>query len=359
MNKLKADEKFIKRCLDLAQKGSGNVSPNPLVGCVIAKNNVTLAEGWHAFWGGPHAEAQTIKNAKTNLHGATLYCNLEPCSHNEKQTPPCTPLIINSGIKRVVIANLDKNPKVAGNGVQQLRNAGLQVETGILEQAGAELNRFFFKHIVHKKPWVTIKIAQTLDTKISKKKGSQTWITGNESRSLVHQLRTLYDAVLVGSGTIYDDNPKLNIRFSAGRNPQIIVIAGHLNIPKDAQILSSDSKVWIFHHIKIDSKEHAHLLKDNIHLVRSPQNKHGLILMDWVLTYLGNENINSILVEGGQQIFSQLINQKHFDELIILQSPKIFGSGLVAAKLNSELYLKTYSAKTVGEDCYINLRKKI
>ncbi len=172
------DEVFLKRCFELAAKGAGTVSPNPLVGTVIVKNGKVIGEGYHKKYGEPHAEVDAFNNSTEDVKGATLYCNLEPCCHTNKQTPPCVPLIINKKILRVVISNLDPNPEVSGEGIKQLRDAGIEVITDLLKNEGEELNKFYFNYVKKKIPYITLKVAQSIDGKISKSNNEQSWLTG-------------------------------------------------------------------------------------------------------------------------------------------------------------------------------------
>ena len=352
------DPQYIQRCFELAQKGIGKVSPNPLVGAVIVKNNRIISEGWHAYHGAPHAEAMAINEARGNLEGATLYCNLEPCCHSKKKTPPCLPLVINSGIKRVVLSNSDPNPQVSGESIKQMRKAGIEVVENILEQEGRELNRFFFKHIVEQKPWITLKIAQTMDAKISKTKNKQTWITGKESAQYVHSLRAAYDAVLVGAGTVKSDNPRLNVRHMEGRNPLKVIIDGKLSSNPDAHVFK-DGATWVFHDKTVDDKKSALFSGPDIRLFACDSDDIRQIDLDKVLSLLGKEGINSLLVEGGQNIFSQIISRNLFDELIVLQAPIFFGIGTSSVHLSQEMHLKFYKGGQLGDDYYLNLRKKV
>ena len=231
------DQKFIKECFKLAAKGKGYASPNPLVGAVLVKNGKIIGKGYHKNYGEAHAEVNAIKNSKVNVTGSTLYCNLEPCCHKDKQTPPCVPLIIKKKIKRVVISNLDPNKAVNGKGVRQLQAAGIEVTTGVLEKDGSELNKFYFKNIKEKLPYVTLKVAQSIDGKISISKKEQIWLTGKKSVNYVHKLRSEYDAVLVGAGTIKSDNPLLTVRKVKGRDPLRVIIDGKLSIPISSRVI--------------------------------------------------------------------------------------------------------------------------
>jgi diaminohydroxyphosphoribosylaminopyrimidine deaminase / 5-amino-6-(5-phosphoribosylamino)uracil reductase len=361
MTQEETNKKYIKRCLSLARKGYGRVNPNPYVGCVIVKNESIISEGWHEFFGGPHAEPNAIKKATKSLKGATLYCNLEPCCHTDKQTPPCTREIISAGIKKVVISNIDPNPKVAGKGVKQLRDSGIEVVTNVLEEKGNELNKFFFHSVKTGFPYVTVKIAQTLDGKINSSKNKQTWITGDESQKYVHKLRSIYDAVLVGANTVMVDDPLLNVRSNNGRDPKKIIIDGELSSPLNKKIFSKNdlSDTYIFTG-KDNTGNKLEIFKSkNANIFQLSTNKNGEINLKQVLKILGKEKINSILIEGGNRIFSQFLKKELFNELIILSAPKIFGTGLEAFSINKRLELKIKSVHQKGEDIISTYERKI
>ena len=352
----KEDLSSLKRCFELADKGRGFVSPNPFVGTVIVKDGDIIGEGWHKNFGGAHAEVNAIASSNEEIKGATLYCNLEPCCHTNKQTTPCVPLIVSKEISRVVISNLDPNQSVNGKGVKQLREAGIRVDAGILESEGKEVNKFYFKYVIEKIPYITIKIAQSIDGKISADKDIQTWLTGEDSVKYVHQQRNRYDAVLVGANTIKVDDPQLTVREVNGRDPIRIIIDGDLSVSPDSKIIkmTDNEKTWIFtaensHQEKIEQFE-----KLGIKIFQLPADKKKLDLGD-ILKELGKESITSLLVEGGRQIFSQFISQELFDEIIILQSPKILGKGISAFETNGIYKLKIKETERLGEDLKIVL----
>jgi len=326
------DEKYIERCFELAKHGKGKVSPNPLVGAVLVKDNKVIGEGYHDYFGGPHAEVNAIKNSIGDVKGATLYCNLEPCCHTNKKTPPCTRLIISSGIKKVVISNIDPNPLVNGKGIEQLKEAGIEVVSGILQFQGKELNKFFFKFILSKLPYITLKIAASKDGKITRKIGTKTQITNEKAQKFVHQLRVEYDAVLIGANTVKIDNPHLTVRLVEGRNPKRIILDGRLKSPPNAAIfnLPDNYKTWLFTLLNVDKYLLSGFANKNINLVKfKPFDKYYLEL-NTVLKYLAEQRINSILVEGGQNIFSEFIERELFDEIILINSNDILYEGLDA-----------------------------
>jgi len=319
------DEFYIRRCFALAQNGTGRVSPNPLVGAVLVKNDQVIGEGWHPAFGQAHAEVRAFENAAEDPAGSTLFCNLEPCSHTNKKTPPCTPLVISHQIKRVVLSNIDPNPLVAGNGIQQMRKAGIEVITGVLESEGARLNRFFFKHILSGIPYVTLKIAQSADG-FTGRPGGQIWLTGEESRQWVHQQRAEIDVILIGANTLRVDNPQLNVRAVRGRNPHIAIIAGTRPVDPQALIFADpgDRKIFIFHPVTKKSTFH----RPGVEWIGLPTNASGRILPAEILRWLGRTGYNSVLVEGGSDIFGQFLSENLWDEVQVIESPVRLKNGI-------------------------------
>lgn len=352
---------YLKKCFKLAQKGRGQVSPNPLVGAVLVKNGKMIGQGWHKKFGEAHAEVNAIQNAKENVSGSTLYCNLEPCCHTNKQTPPCVPLIIRKKIKKVVISNPDPNKNVNGKGIKQLRDAGIEVITGILEDEGKALNKFYFKYVLKKIPYITLKIAQSIDGKISLSNKEQTWLTGTESVKYVHKLRNEYDAVLVGANTINVDNPLLTVRKVRGRNPFRIVIDGSLSLPIKSRILNATDpeKTWVFTSSSSNSKKIIQLEKLGVRVYKIRTSAKNEIDLLNVLKILAKNKIASVLVEGGQKIFSQFLNQNLFDEIIILQSPKFLGSGINAFDNIKLKQLEIKEISRLGVDIRMVFGKKL
>ena len=361
MNNYTDDQNFIKRCFELASKGIGHVSPNPLVGAVIVKENRVIAEGYHELYGGPHAELYAFLNAEQSVEGATLYTNLEPCSHTEKQTPPCVPLIIKKKIKRVVISNIDPNSEVNGKGIERLKHAGIEVETGILEEEGKHLNRFYFKYVRTKLPYVTLKIAQSLDAKISLDSTKQTYVTGEESNKFVHSQRAVYDAVLVGANTIVIDNPKLSVRQVKGRDPLRVVLDGNFSCPVDLNVFADKKpeRTWLITREKSNPKKIAVLEERGIRVFQLKVPKKSFIDPLDILNLLGEAKITSLFVEGGKDLFSQFIERALFDEIILLQSSTFFGKGLPAVELKNSLELEMQSAERLGSDIKLQFYKKI
>lgn len=351
-------EKFIERCLKLAKKGKGFVSPNPLVGAVIVKNGKVIAEGYHKKYGDAHAEVNAFKNCAEDVNEATLYCNLEPCCHTNKQTPPCVPLIISKGIKKVVISNSDPNPAVNGKGIKQLQDAGIRVVTGTLEEEGKELNKFYFKFITERLPYITIKIAQSADGFISSTKDKQTWLTGKEAVKFVHQQRAVYDAVLIGANTVKVDNPQLTVRDAEGRNPVRVIIDGNLSVPVNSKIINAEDSVqtWIFTSDNSDKKKIEDLLTAGVKVFQLKSEKNKISLKE-ILKKLGEEKITSLFIEGGADIFNQFITQKLFDELIILQTLQKLKSGVKGFNFAEKDGLKIINREKLGNDEKILIKK--
>ncbi len=356
---MRNDKVYLKRCLELAAKGMGTVSPNPLVGAVLVKNGKVIGEGYHKRYGEAHAEVDALNNSTGDVNGATLYCNLEPCCHTNKQTPPCVPLIISKGIKKVVISNFDPNPDVNGEGVKQLRDAGIEVIIDVLKEEGKKLNKFYFNYVRKKIPYITLKVAQSKDGKITKSKNEQTWLTGEESNRFVHQQRAAYDAVLVGANTVAVDNPQLTVRNVEGRNPKRIILDGKLSIDLNAAILSAEDieNTWILTSKNADKEKIDQFNEKGARVIQFKSNDVEQIKLIDVLTKLGEDKITSLFVEGGGNIFSQFIDGKYFDEIIILQAPITLGKGLNGVPTSSLLQLKKISSEKIGKDIKLVYKK--
>ena len=314
-------EVYIQRCFELARKAIGQTSPNPLVGSVIVKDNIVIGEGYHKESGTDHAEIDAIKNAIQNISGATLYCNLEPCCHINKKTPPCTNTIITSGITEVVISNLDPNPEVSGHGVKLLKEAGIKVTTGILTAEGEVLNEIFFTHITKQRPFIHLKWAQTLDGKIATNTHNSKWITGESARENVHKERNLYDAIMIGANTANQDDPSLTIRLN------------YQTSCKKRIVLAPSGKVT--NNLKIFQDE----FKDNTLLVtNSPENfpvdtmncplKDNELDLDRLLKDLYHRGICSVYVEGGTKLLNSFLTHKVYDRISVYIAPKLLGQGL-------------------------------
>lgn len=322
-----SEELFMRRALELAQLGRGHVSPNPLVGCVIVCDNLIIGEGWHQQYGAPHAEVNAVQSVsdKSLLPRSTVFVTLEPCSHVGK-TPPCADLLIREGVKKVVVANLDTNPLVAGEGIKKLRNAGIEVITGILEKEARDLNRRFFTWVEKKRPHIILKWAQTSDGFIARENYDSKWISGTQSRQLVHRWRTEEDAVLVGMRTAQQDNPQLNVRDWTGRNPVRIVIDRFLKLSPKLHLFDGKQKTIRYNVLK--HEEHPNVL-----FVRLDEEN----FLQGLLHDLTKQKIQSVIVEGGLHTLNAFIEQNLWDEARIFTSREIFGKGIAAPSSSGRL----------------------
>lgn len=314
------------RALELAAKGAGFVSPNPLVGAVLVKDGKIIGEGFHERYGGPHAEVNALQEAGEAAHGATLYLNLEPCSHFGK-TPPCSNALIEAGIRKVYAAMADPNPLVAGKGFEMLRQNGINVEVGMLKKEAERLNEAFIKFISTNRPFVTLKCAITLDGKIATRTGDSKWISCAASRRLAHRLRHENDMITVGLGTVKADNPQLTCRLEGERtrNPQRLVIDPFLETPLESCVLNQESKTWIACRYDADKEKVVALQQKNVELLVF-EGERELLPLDWLLEELGRRNIASLLVEGGSAVLTTFIQKGLADKLICFITPKILGS---------------------------------
>lgn len=331
------DENFMQRALDLAVLGLGQVSPNPMVGCVIVHKGLIIGEGWHQEYGEPHAEVNAISKVdnKDLLEQSTVYVNLEPCSHFGK-TPPCVDLLCASKVKRVVIGCKDPNPEVAGNGIRKLRKQGIEVLTGVLKQRSEELNRRFFTNHNKKRPYIILKWAQTNDGFIAREDHSSKWISSEESRKLVHKWRAEEDSILVGRRTVEVDNPQLSVRDWDGENPLRIVLDPGIKLGKDRYVMDGSIKTLIYNN-KEDSES------GNLSYVKIVD---GEDIIQGIIKDLAKREIGSVLVEGGAHTLQSFIDLGIWDEARVFKSPGIFNRGLTAPELKAEVS----SSTSIGED---------
>lgn len=360
------DESYIKLCIELAKKGIGKVSPNPLVGCVIIKDERIIGAGYHEKFGGNHAEVNAINSARESLEGATMYINLEPCSHHGK-TPPCVDKIIEHKFKRVVIGTLDMNPLISGAGVKKLKSAGIEVKVGKLEKECVELNKFFFKYITKKTPYVTLKAAQTIDGKIADATGNSKWISSAASRRRVHSLRSKYDAVLVGAGTIKADNPRLTVRLTEGRNPKRVILDSNLELATNYKIFTNNDDanlILVTSKKSINRERRVKKLNDlGVKVLFVKQNENGMINLKAALVELAKNQIASVLVEGGSEIYTSFLRENLFDDIVLFISPTILGPGLPfvidfgKSTIKNALKVKIVNVETIDEDLYVELTK--
>jgi len=357
------DEFYMHRALELARHALGRTNPNPLVGAVIEKNGFILGEGYHHKAGAPHAEIHAMQAAGEEARGATLYVTLEPCSHFGR-TPPCADAVIRAGIARTVIATIDPNPRVAGKGIEKLRQAGVDVEDGVLRQEACRLNDVFFKYIRTRIPLVAVKTAMSLDGKIATVTGDSKWISGEESRLYAHQLRNIYDGIMVGIGTVLKDDPCLNTRLPAAdiRDPLRVIIDPYLDLPPNSNIAktSRQQRTLVFCSDKAAYERREHLENLGVEIM-SLVIDDELIPLERVLTILGEMGICSLLVEGGGEINGYLLQNYLVDKVYWFIAPKIIGgrqapspvggSGINLMKEAQEL--KSVEVSKLGNDCLL------
>lgn len=324
-------ETYMRRALELARNGRGKVSPNPLVGCVIVHGDKVVGEGWHKQYGGPHAEVNAINDVgdKSILSECTLYVSLEPCSHIGK-TPPCADLIIHHRLPRVVVANRDPNPLVAGNGIDKLRNAGIEVVDNVLADAGYQLNRRFFTYMEERRPRIILKWAETSDGFIARKDHNSKWISDAYSRQLVHKWRTEEDAVMVASGTAWYDNPTLNVRNWSGRDPVRVVIDRYLKLGANQRLFDGTQRT-ICYNLSKDGE------RDSVLYVKVSEDH----MLESVVSHLYSQQIQSVIVEGGAQLLNSFIHAGLWDEARIFVSPKEFKTGIAAPTITGDLKMET------------------
>jgi diaminohydroxyphosphoribosylaminopyrimidine deaminase/5-amino-6-(5-phosphoribosylamino)uracil reductase len=356
---LKQNEEFMRMALELAQKG--RTSPNPKVGAVIVKDERVLATGYHQKAGMPHAEIEAIGKLKPEqLKGSTLYITLEPCSHsgNGKKTPPCVPVIIKSGISRIVCAMADPNPKVNGNGIAAFKKAKIEVTAGILESDARKLNESYSKRITTGLPFVSMKIAMSMDGKIATRTGDSKWISGEKSRRFTQDLRDKYDAVMVGIGTVIKDNPRLTCRINGGHNPKRIIVDSKLRIPLSANVLKRAHGTVVIGCGKHENERKKKELEALGALVFECPRKDGEVDLKMFMKKIAETGVNSVLLEGGSALDGTMVDEKLVDKFYFFVAPKIIGGkdakgpigGIGAEMINDVLVLKDVSVTQIGVD---------
>ena len=347
-----------------AIKGVGRTSPNPAVGAIIVKEGKIVGRGYHKKAGTPHAEIHAIENAGKSAKGATLYVTLEPCNHTGR-TPPCTQAILQAGIVKVVIGMADPNPKVAGGGAEYLKNQGVEVHSGVLEQKCSAMNRPFTKHSATGIPWIIMKAGLSLDGKITFRPRQAAALTGTESKRYVHQVRNQVDAILIGIGTALIDNPSLTTRLEnveETRDPLRIVLDSFLRLPLDAHMLSqpSPAETWVFCGEQASRTKEMQLVQAGAKIFRMPLVGDKINLSE-LLRFLGQKNIMSILVEGGSRVHGAFYHQNLVDELLLFYAPIIIGDqgtpllhGYSLDQRTDVPLLRVTSIQSLGNDVFFN-----
>lgn len=370
------DIKWMRRALELARKGQGFVEPNPMVGCVLVRDDNVVGEGYHKKYGGPHAEVEAIRDAEKRAgndraaNGTTCYVTLEPCSHYGK-TSPCVEEIMESGIRRVVLAMRDPNPIVNGQGVEMMRSAGIEVVENVLEKESRLLNAPYLTRIEKKRPWIIGKWAMTLDGKLATRAGSSSWISNETSRKIVHRLRGRMDAILVGSGTAIHDDCSLTVRLDEQdaednsipkRTPLRIVLNSDATISSESRLVRTAEKFPVLLVVgpEADNKRTETLRKSGCEIfVQSDRNR-----FDELFEYLVKKETTNLLVEGGGKVLGSLFEQRLIDEVHVFVAPKLIGgeaapspiAGLGLAEMQQATQIETPQIEIVGNDVYIHGR---
>ena len=294
------DKKFMARALELAANGMGHTRPNPMVGAVLVKDGEIIGEGWHEFYGGPHAEVNAFADCRADPAGATLYVTLEPCCHYGK-TPPCADLIASKNLERVVVAMQDPNPLVSGKGIRKLKDAGIFVTTGVMEKEARVLNEVFMKFITEKKPFVLYKSAVSMDGKTACHTGKSQWISSEESREEVRTLRGLYAAVMAGAGTIAADDPLLTARTEGLEDPVRIIADGKLSVSMESRVFGGDSRVIVLTTSSAEPEKVKALQSKGIEVIFADSDTEGCVDLEAAMIGLAVKGIDSILLEGGAE----------------------------------------------------------
>lgn len=347
---------FMSQALRLAEQGLYSTTPNPRVGCVIVRDEQIVGSGWHEKAGQPHAEINALADAGAAARGATAYVTLEPCSHHGR-TPPCADALIAAGIARVVIAMEDPNPLVSGRGCALLQQAGISIQTGLMQAEAYALNAGFVSRMTRKKPWVRLKIAASLDGKTALNNGASQWITGEAARQDGHRWRARSCAVMTGIGTVESDNPQLTVRHAeTNRQPKKIVVDSRLAIPLAARVLQNDAETFIFTAQTGNREKKAALSQLNAQVMVLP-NAGGRVDLQRMMAALADLGINEVLVEAGGRLNGALVDAGLVDELIIYLAPHLIGDnarGMIALPeltgLEDKKPLKIQDIRMIGQD---------
>ncbi|SJZ54145.1 bifunctional diaminohydroxyphosphoribosylaminopyrimidine deaminase/5-amino-6-(5-phosphoribosylamino)uracil reductase RibD [Garciella nitratireducens] len=356
-------EIYMKRAIELSKKGIGTVNPNPLVGAVIVKNGRILGEGYHKRYGDAHAEINAFYNAKEDVKGGTMYVTLEPCSHYGK-TPPCVNAIIKKGIKKVVIGMKDPNPLVSGRGIQILKEHGIEVIFGVLEEEIKKLNEIFIHYITTHSPFCILKTAMTLDGKIATIQGDSKWISNEQSRKFVHKIRNQVSAIMVGIGTVLADNPSLTTRLEnkQGKDPLRIIVDSSARIPLEAKVLhlSSKAKTLIATTQKANPEKIKVLEDMGVEVMITPL-KNNQVDLKFLMDYLGKRGVDSVLIEGGATLNFSALEERIVNKVFTFISPKMIGGEMAKAPIGGRgkefikdaFFLQNRSIRFFEEDLMI------
>ncbi len=332
------DRRYMARAIELARRAMGRTHPNPLVGCVIVHEGRVIGQGYHARAGTDHAEVAALKDASSDVRGATLYVNHEPCCHHGR-TPPCTDAILQAGIARVVVGTIDPDPRVSGSGLEILRRAGVEVTHGVMEEESRRLNDPFFTYITAGRPWVCAKWAMSLDGKIATATGDSRWITGDSARRRVHQLRDHHDAILVGKQTLLADDPRLTCRLDGGRDPARFVIDPRLEAPLTHRVFNherSGAPTIVLAADGVDDQRRQAFADRGIDVDILPTDDRGWLRPRAILEAIHRRQRMSVLVEGGGQLLGSLFDNHLIDYVYAFIAPKLIGGDRAPTPLGAE-----------------------
>ena len=320
------DEVFMRRALELARNGLGLASPNPMVGAVVVSGGVVVGEGWHEGPGTPHAEAMALDEAGSRARGATLYLTLEPCRHHGR-TPPCAPRVVEAGVARVVAAVQDPNPLVDGRGFRHLRQSGREVSIGVLEAEAIDLIAGFAKHVRTGLPFVTLKLAASLDGKIAARDGSSRWITGQAAREDAHRLRAAFDAIVVGAGTALADDPALTVRLGGfrGRHPVRVLVDGRGRVPASAKAFDGSAQTLVATAPQTSGEIRAAWERAGAEVLVLEAGEDGRVPLDELVAELGKRELQTVLIEGGSSLAWSAVEGEVVDRLVLYLAPKLIG----------------------------------
>lgn len=352
-------ERLMAEALAEAKKAEGRTRPNPLVGCVLVRDGEIVARGYHARAGEAHGEVAALRALEGSAEGCEAYVNLEPCCHHGR-TPPCTEALINAGIRRVYVGTLDPFPEVSGKGIDALRRAGVEVISGVLEDESRRLNQPYFKRITTGLPWVAVKYAMTLDGKIASSTGDSAWISSPASRRRVHQLRDTHDAIMVGTGTLVRDNPRLTCRIDGGRDPVRVVLDARLSAPLDATVFDpqlSEEKTIVVVGPGASAERRQILVERGVELLETPVDAYGRLDLRHMLRGLAERELPSVFVEGGSRLLGSLFDARLVDRVYAFVAPKIIGgenapsavAGRGLQEMKEALELDRLAIEVIGE----------
>jgi diaminohydroxyphosphoribosylaminopyrimidine deaminase / 5-amino-6-(5-phosphoribosylamino)uracil reductase len=359
------DYRYMARAIRLAERGLFTTDPNPRVGCVLVNQNKIVGEGWHERAGEPHAEIMALTTAGKDAKDATAYISLEPCCHHGR-TPPCSDALISAGISRAVVAMEDPNPEVAGKGITQLRDAGIEVETGVMPAQAQALNPGFIQRMKEGKPFIRCKLAMSLDGRTAMASGESQWITGESAREDVHRLRARSSAIITGIETVLADNPSMNVRLDdvEVNQPMRVVLDTHLRMPLNARMLSLTGRTIVCT-TQQDKKKVDELIKAGAEVVQLPEDN-GKVSIDALMDYLVEEQVNEVMIEAGATLNGALLQAGRVDEMVIYMAPLLMGDNARSlfalpglSQMKDRVSLAISDVRAIGKDWRITARPQL